>query len=166
MGHRPVVRIARESGCKQRRLEPLSLRPESRVGIRDREVVKQLIDCHSVVHAVLIADLQQSQCRFPQRRRMQGFTAQQQPRPFELMSGFYDAAGEPGCRLPFRGIGLAERATLLADEAREGELDQPSNPCRPSGIVTDLGPSQAGLEQVHVRVGFASRGCCIVRGTQ
>jgi len=68
---------------EQSRFEALGLRPEPGVGVRDREVVKQLIDRDPMAHPVLITNGQQPQSRFPQRR-MQGFTSQPATTPIRI----------------------------------------------------------------------------------
>ena len=70
------------------------------------------------------------------------------------MAWFDDTSRDSRGRLPIGGEKLPERSAAGMDEAQRREFDQLMGPLGPPGIAADFGPSEAGLQQVHVRVGF------------
>ena len=155
--------LAGELGGAQRGLEPFGLRPETGVGIVHGKIVEQRVDRHSVTDSGALADGNQPERRISQGTGLAARRAQQQPGPLELMPGFDEAPGDPRRGPPIGGEDFAERAGAGVNEAIRGELDQALRPDPPGGIAADLAPSQTGLQQMHVRIGFEELARVLVR---
>ncbi len=119
----------------------------------DRKIIEQRVDGNPVMHSPRLADADQAQRRLAQRSRPR-IAAQQQPCPFELVSWLDDTAGQSGRRLPIGRKDLAHGATVSAQQSREREAGEILRPDGPVRVIANLGPGEAGLQQMHVRIRF------------
>src|SRR5579871_2095130 len=145
-----VERILRQTREKQRRLEPLGLRPEARIRIVHAEIVVQRVDDQAVSKTALLGERAQKPGGREQRTPMERATAHEQPRPFELMPGLDQAMAGVADRSPIEVESLADCAGACTAEALEHDAHEAPHPVRPSGVLTGLRPGKTGLEEMHV----------------
>src|SRR5271167_4318083 len=116
--HGPILGAIRDLCGEYRRLQALGLRPESRIGIVDREVIEQRIDGHVIAHTSLLPDGNEPQRGVSHGRRVTQLAAQKQPGPLELMTRLNDPSCKSAGGTPRRRKTFADSAAVLANEAR------------------------------------------------